>query len=324
MKDSSQHPRRLGIVMDPIEGITAYKDTSLALMLAFQARGYRVFYMQAADLEVDRGSAIAHGQWLKLMDNNNHWFEREEAETLALGSLDLILMRLDPPVHDTYHTALQILDLAEKQGACVLNRPASIQRFNEKVFATHFADLNAESLISQRSDSLRRFVRLWEFTILKPLDGMGGTGIFKVSAKDPNLSVIIEQLTDNGSRKIMAQRYMPEIKEGDKRILLVNGEAVPYALARLPAKGEVRGNIAAGGSGRPQALSPSDWEIARELGPKLRELGLLFVGLDVIGDKITEINVTSPTCAREIDAAFQTNIGDLLVDAFEALPIARA
>lgn len=306
--------------MDPIQTITPYKDTSLALMLAFQAAGYQIFYLERQSLEIRQGKAFGLGRALTVFDDNQKWFafadDKDYVETV-LGELDVILMRLDPPVDSDFHMCLQILDLAEKQGALVINRPASVMRFNEKLLASHFPNHIAESLVSQNKKTITDFVQARPTSILKPLDGMGGMGIFKVTKDEANLDVIIELLTKYGQEKIMAQTYMPEIAQGDKRILIIDGEAHPYCLARLPAAGKTRGNIAAGGTGRPQPLSESDWAIARDIGPILKENGLWFVGLDVIGDRVTEINITSPTCAREIDQAYDTNIGQQLVAAAE-------
>ena len=313
--------KTLAIVMDPIHTIKPHKDTSLALLLAFQRAEYQIFYLERQDLEIRAGRACGHAQELRVADDSEQWysFTSSQSTCLELGSLDIVLMRLDPPVDSDFHMCLQILDLAEKQGALVVNRPASIMRFNEKLLASHFPEHVAHSLVSQRKASLSEFVNARQMSILKPLDGMGGMGIFKVAQDDANLDVIIEQLTHYGRDKIMAQTFMPEIKDGDKRILLIDGEPVPYALARIPSAGKTRGNIAAGGTGRPQPLSDQDWKIAAAVGPYLKAHGLLFVGLDVIGDKITEVNVTSPTCAREIDRAYDTKIGALLVTAAERL-----
>ena len=243
------------------------------------------------------------------------WYETEEEVDSALAELDVILMRKDPPFNSEYVYATYLLELAEQAGTLVVNRPQSLRDCNEKFFATRFPQCTPPTLVSRRSDILRDFARSQRDIILKPLDEMGGASIFRHREGDPNLSVILEVLTDHGRRQIMAQRYIPAIAEGDKRILMIDGEPVPYCLARIPAAGETRGNLAAGGRGVAQPLSDRDREIAAIVGPELRRRGLLFVGLDVIGDFLTEINITSPTCIREIDNAFDTRIGERLMDA---------
>lgn len=223
-------------------------------------------------------------------------------------------MRKDPPFDNEYIYATYLLEQAEQQGTLVVNKPQSLRDCNEKFFATHFPELTPTTLISRRADILRKFAAEQRDIILKPLDGMGGSQIFRHREGDPNLSVILETLTLHGQQQIMAQRYIPEITQGDKRILMINGEPVPYCLARIPAQGETRGNLAAGGRGEARPLSARDQEIAAIVGPELKRRGLIFVGLDVIGDRLTEINVTSPTCIREIDAAYGTDIGGQLMD----------
>lgn len=310
---------KIGIVMDPIASITFKKDTSLALLMAAAARGHSLFYMEMPMLHIKDGEAIADAHPLHVFDDPNKWFELGPAVETQLGELDVILMRVDPPFDSQYIYATYILEIAERKGCLVVNKPQSLRDCNEKVFATQFPQCCPPVLVSKDSQTLKRFHEEHKQTIFKPLDGMGGTGIFHCTEHDKNVSVIIETLTENGQSFIMAQKYLPEIKEGDKRILMVNGEAIPYALARIPASGETRGNIAAGGTGRPQPLSERDKWIASQVGPTLREKGLYFVGLDVIGDYLTEINVTSPTCVREIDAAYDTKIGEKLIMALESV-----
>ncbi|HTN31828.1 MAG TPA: glutathione synthase [Pseudomonas sp.] len=306
---------RLGIVMDPIAAITFKKDSSLAMLLAAQARGWTLFYMEQQDLYQRGNQARARVRPLRVFNDPAHWYELEAEQDIALHELDVVLMRKDPPFNSEYVYATYLLELAEKAGSLVVNSPRSLRDCNEKFFATQFPQCTPPTLVSRRADILRDFAREHSDVILKPLDEMGGASIFRHREGDPNLSVILEVLTEHGSRQIMAQRYIPEIKNGDKRILMIDGEPVPYCLARIPAQGETRGNLAAGGRGEPRPLTERDREIAALVGPELRKRGLLFVGLDVIGDYLTEINVTSPTCIREIDAAYDTRIGERLMDA---------
>lgn len=304
---------RLGIVMDPIARISFKKDSSLAMLLAAQARGWSLFYMEPQDLYQRSEQARARVRPLKVFNDPEHWFELEADIDMPLGELNVILMRKDPPFNSEYIYATYLLEQAEKAGALVVNRPQSLRDCNEKLFATQFPQCTPPTLVARRADILREFVAEHGDVILKPLDEMGGASIFRHREGDPNLSVILETLTLLGTRQIMAQRYIPAIKEGDKRILMIDGEPVEYCLARIPAAGETRGNLAAGGRGEARPLSERDRWIAAQLGPFLRERGLLFVGLDVIGDFLTEINVTSPTCIREIDKAYDTRIGERLM-----------
>ncbi|MGE4406478.1 glutathione synthase [Pseudomonas sp.] len=309
---------RVGIIMDPIAQITFKKDSSLAMLLAAQARGWTLFYMEQRDLYQFGDQARGRMRPLRVFNDPQHWFEADEEFDAALADLDVILMRKDPPFNSEYVYATYLLELAEKAGTLVVNRPQNLRDCNEKFFATQFPQCTPPTLVSRRSDILREFAREQRDIILKPLDEMGGASIFRHREGDPNLSVILEVLTEHGSRQIMAQRYIPAIKDGDKRILMIDGEPVPYCLARIPAAGETRGNLAAGGRGVAQPLSDRDRQIAAIVGPELRRRGLLFVGLDVIGDYLTEINITSPTCIREIDNAFDTRIGERLMEAIAA------
>ncbi len=306
---------RVGIIMDSLAQIAFKKDSSLAMLLAAQARGWTLFYMEQRDLYQLGDQARARMCPLRVFNDPQKWFETGDEFDSALGELDVILMRKDPPFNSEYVYATYLLELAEKAGTLVVNRPQSLRDCNEKFFATQFPQCTPPTLVSRRADILREFAREHRDIILKPLDEMGGASIFRHREGDPNLSVILEVLTEHGGRQIMAQRYIPAIKDGDKRILMIDGEPVPYCLARIPAAGETRGNLAAGGRGVAQPLSDRDREIAAIVGPQLRERGLLFVGLDVIGDYLTEINITSPTCIREIDNAFDTRIGERLMDA---------
>ena len=308
---------RVGIVMDPIAGISYKKDSSLAMLLAAQDRGWTLFYMEQQDLYLNEGKARARMKPLKVFANPEKWFELDAETDTALSDLDVILMRKDPPFDMEFVYTTYLLEQAERDGVLIVNKPQSLRDCNEKLFATQFTQCTPPTVVSRRADVLREFAAEHGDVILKPLDGMGGTSIFRHRVGDPNLSVILETLTANGTQQIMAQGYLPAIKDGDKRILMIDGEPVPYCLARIPAAGETRGNLAAGGRGEARPLSDKDRWIAAQVGPTLREKGLLFVGLDVIGEHLTEINVTSPTCIREIDNAFGTNIGEMLMAAIE-------
>lgn len=304
----------IGVVMDPITHIKFQKDTTLALLLAAQARGWNLYYMEQSDLYLLQGQARATTRSLNVRNNADDYYTLGLHEDRPLSDLDVILMRKDPPFDNEFIYSTYILEAAQKQGTLIVNDPRSLRDCNEKVFATQFPQCCPPVLVSRDSVKLREFHQQYEDVIFKPLDGMGGSRIFRCRQDDPNVGVILETLTEMGTQTIMAQRYIPEITEGDKRILVIDGEPVPYCLARIPAKGETRGNLAAGGTGLAQPLSNQDRWIVSQIAPTLREKGLLFVGLDVIGNYLTEINVTSPTCAREIDKAYGTNIGDLLMD----------
>lgn len=300
---------RLGVVMDPIAGITPCKDTSFAMLLAAQKMGLELFYMTIEDLFLAKELAMGRYRELLVKNNDTSWFELGNEYIAPLGELDVILMRKDPPFNQRFLHSTYILELASQQGCFVVNDPKSLRECNEKLFALQFSQCCPDSLTSASPERLKAFCREYGDVIYKPLDGMGGSNVFRCRASDPNLSVILDVLTQGGSEYIMAQQFISDIAAGDKRILVVNGEAIPYCLARIPAEGEVRGNLAAGGSGRAQPLSKRDKWIVSQVAPTLLEKKLYFVGLDVIGDYLTEINVTSPTCAREIDAAYGTDIG---------------
>jgi glutathione synthase len=307
----------VAVVMDPIGGIAAYKDTTLALLLEAQRRGHRIHYLEMSDLFVREGRAYGATRRLEVRDDNHDWFTLADGPVLELGEFDVILMRKDPPCDMEYVYATYILERAEAAGALVVNRPAALRDVNEKMAITAFPHLCAPTLVTRRAAGIRDFLAEQRDIVLKPLDGMGGSRIFRLRAEDPNISVTIEVLTDHGRRYAMAQRYLPAIAEGDKRVLLIDGEPLPQVLARIPAPGESRGNLAAGGRGEGRDLSPEDEAICSELAPILREKGLIFVGIDIIGDKLTEINVTSPTCVRELDKIYAINIGALFWDAVE-------
>jgi glutathione synthase len=309
---------KLGIVMDPISEINIKKDSSFAMLMAAQDRGYQLFYMEMADLAMVNGVAMANMRPLTVINDASKWYELGESQDTPMSELDVILMRKDPPFDTEFIYATYMLERAEEQGVLIVNKPQSLRDANEKLFTAWFSEFTPETIVTRDAKRIRAFHQAKGDIILKPLDGMGGTSIFRVKQDDPNLGVIIETLTSYGQQYAMAQAFIPEITKGDKRILVVDGEPVPYALARIPMKGETRGNLAAGGSGVAQPLSDSDWAIARAIGPELKKRGLIFVGLDVIGDKLTEINVTSPTCIREIQAAFDVDITGMLMDAIEA------
>lgn len=309
---------RIGVVMDAIEKINIKKDSSFAMMLAAQERGWELFYMQIEDLFLDQGVPFADLHPVRVEDNPERWFVLGETKTAPLDSLHAILMRKDPPVDSEYVFATHILEEAEKRGVLIANKPQALRDYNEKLFATHFPQCCPPGLVTRKSAKLRTFLDQHEDIILKPLDSMGGTGIFRVKQGDSNFGVICEVLTRNGANQIMAQKYLPKIKEGDKRILLVNGDPIPYALARIPMAGENRGNLAAGGTGVGKALTERDRWICEQIAPTLKARGLLFVGIDVIGDYLTEINVTSPTCIRELDKAYNLDIAGSLMDVIAA------
>ncbi|ODS24551.1 glutathione synthase [Candidatus Endobugula sertula] len=306
---------RLGVVMDPIAHINYYKDTTLALLLAAKELAWELLYFEQNDLFLNNEVAKGYGRPLKVFANNDQWYNLGAPKAYALGDLDVILMRKDPPFNIQFLQATYILEVAHQQGCLVINNPRSLRDCNEKLFAAQFPQCCPPLTVSSNIQHLRDFHQLHQDVIFKPIDGMGGSGIFHCKENDPNLGVILETLTEQGQQLVMAQKFIPDIKEGDKRILVIHGEAVPYCLARVPAKGETRGNLAAGGRGLPQPITDRDRWIVKQVAPSLIEKGLLFVGLDVIGRYLTEINVTSPTCAQEIDRAYDTNIGQRLMNA---------
>lgn len=310
---------KLGIVMDPISAINIKKDSSFAMLLQAQSRGYQLHYMEMADLYLLEGQARARTRLLFVEQNAERWFDFGASQDIALSELNVILMRKDPPFDTEFIYATYILERAEDEGTLIVNKPQSLRDANEKLYTSWFAKHTPKTLVTRDAARLKAFYQQEQDVILKPLDGMGGASIFRLKPNDANVSVIIETLTEHGTRYAMAQRFIPEIVQGDKRVLVINGEPVPYCLARIPASGETRGNLAAGGRGEARALCESDWAIARAVGPTLKAKGLIFVGLDIIGDKLTEINVTSPTCIREIEAAFPVNITGLLFDQIEQL-----
>jgi len=310
--------RDIGVVMDPISTINYKKDTSLALLWAARDRGWRLWYMEQSDLYLDAGQARARMRPLEVRETADDFYTLGTPEDKDLADLDAILMRKDPPFDMEFVYNTHLLENAERRGTLIVNRCASLRDCNEKLYATEFPQCCPTLIVSRDPLQLRAFHQQHGDVVFKPLDGMGGSSIFRVREGDPNLSVILETLTQNGQQTIMGQVYLPDIINGDKRILMVNGEPIPYALARVPLAGETRGNLAAGGSGRVQALTDRDRWIAEQVGPDLRSRWLLFVGLDVIGEHLTEINVTSPTCLREIEAEASPNIAAKLMACIES------
>jgi glutathione synthase len=305
---------KLAVVMDDIATIKVKKDSTLAMLLAAQQRNWQLHYMELTDLYLADGQPMANSRLLQVEDNDRHWFDLGPARPLELSRLDVILMRKDPPVDNLYTYATYVLERAQQTGVLVINDPQSLRDCNEKIFASAFPEYCPPTLISADNSQLKAFLAEHQEVVYKPLDGMGGSSVFRLKQGDANLSVVLETLTCQGRRPIVAQRFIPQIAEGDKRILLINGEPVDYGLARIPAAGETRGNLAAGGRGKVQPLSARDRQICQQVGPVLRAKGLSFVGIDVIGDYLTEINVTSPTCIREIEQTSGLAIADLLMD----------
>lgn len=311
---------KLGIVMDPIEHIKPYKDSSFAMLLEAQRRGYELHYMQPEDLFLQDGEPFADTTLLKVWDRqqDEQFYGFGQSQSLDLSALDIILIRQDPPFDNDYLYSTHILEQAEAKGVLVVNKPQSLRDANEKLFASWFPACIPATLVTANTQKLKAFVAQHQDAIFKPLDAMGGASIFRVTATDPNLSVIIETMTDHGQHHIMAQVYLPEIKAGDKRILLIHGEPIDYTLARIPPAGETRGNIAAGGTGVGMEITQRERWLCEQIKPTLQAKGLHFVGVDVIGDFITEINVTSPTCIRELDSQFGLNIAATLFDHLES------
>ncbi len=309
----------IAVLMDPIGAIHPRKDTTLALMLEAQRRGHRLLYLLQGDLAIRDGVAWARVAPLEVRDSQDAWYTLGEAAWRPLAeAADIVLERKDPPFDAQFLYDTLVLDLAARAGARIINNPQALRDFNEKLAAQWFPQCCAPALVTRQRSELRRFAHQYGRIVLKPLDGMGGHGVFLSAGDDPNLNSILETLVGADQRLVMAQRYIPEITAGDKRILVVNGEPVPYALARIPQGTDFRGNLAAGGKGVGQPLSARDRWIAAQVGPELARRGIVFAGLDVIGDYLTEVNVTSPTCARELDAQFGLNIAGLVFDAIEA------
>ena len=304
--------------MNPVAQINISKDSTFAMLLEAQRRGHMLYYMEPGDLWVMDGQAMASMRRISVTDDINNWFELQDPERLALEELDIILMRRDPPFDLDYIYLTYILELAEAAGTLVINKPQALRDANEKFFITRFPQCCVPMLITRSADQIRDFVEQQGKSVVKPLDGMGGDSIFQLEPEDQNINVILETITENGKRLVMAQRFIEEISAGDKRILIIDGEPVPYALARFPATGDFRGNLSKGGTGEGVALSERDYWICAQLGPELRRRGILFAGLDVIGDWLSEVNVTSPTCIRELDAQYSLNIAAQLFEQAEA------
>lgn len=310
---------KIGIVMDPIESINIKKDTSFAMMEEAQRRAHSIFYIQIEDLYIINGSPRAHASEIALKNDPANYYSVLNTKDLCLGELDVILMRKDPPVDSQFIYATHIFSLAKNLGCLIVNDPQALRDFNEKLFTSWYKQYIPETLVTCKKAQIKAFHAQHKDIIVKPLDGMGGTSIFRIKEDGNNLGVVSEVITANESVHAMVQKYLPEISLGDKRVIIVAGEVIPYCLARLPSKNETRGNLAAGGRGEPQKLSIENLKVANAIAKDMNEKGILFVGLDMIGNKITEINITSPTCVKEIEAAFDINICAKLFDAIEQL-----
>lgn len=309
---------KLGVIMDPLSGINIQKDTTFALLLEAQRRDWDVNYLLAQDIWLQDGMTWGKMQRVHVVDDPDHWYDLDDAYAQPLAELDAVLMRKDPPFDMDYINTTYLLEQAEAQGLHVFNKPSSIRDANEKLFTAWFPQCCPKTLVTSSIDLILEFVEAEEHVVIKPLDSMGGRSVFSVRAGDDNVKVIAETMTHEGQRYVMVQRYIPEITQGDKRILMIDGEPVPYSLARVPAPGDFRGNLASGATGEGRELTDNDRWIAEQVGPVLKEKGLLFVGLDVIGNYLTEINVTSPTCVRELDHFFDLNIAGDLLDRVES------
>lgn len=309
---------KLGILMDPLASIKTYKDSSFAMLLAAQKRGFTIYTLTQHDLWLQDGITWGRLYPTLVKDQRENYFQLGEAEEQPLVELDVLLLRKDPPFNMEYIFLTYLLELAQNQGLLVINDPASVRDANEKLFTAWFPQCCPKTIVTQDKNLLKEFVRSQQTAIIKPLDAMGGQSVFKLKYNDPNLSVIIETMTQNGQKTVMAQRYIEEITTGDKRIILIDGEPIPYALARIPAANDFRGNLAAGAKGEGRELTEHDLWICEQVGPTLRDKGLIFVGLDVIGNYLTEINVTSPTGIRELDAFYNLDIAGKLMDVIEA------
>lgn len=313
----SSKPLNILVIMDPIEWVNYKKDTTLAMMWAASDRGHRLGYCQIDDLWLDRGVLKVDAQSVSVRRDPNDFYSLADKVTQPITDYNVILMRKDPPFNMRFIYCTYLLDHAKAAGVLVVNDPQAIRDCNEKLFATWFSDYMSPTIVTSKQAHIRQFIAEQQDVIVKPLDGMGGTGIFRLTADSPNIGATLEMLTELETLPIMAQRYLAEIKEGDKRVLIVDGEVVDYCLARIPIKGETRGNLAAGGQGVAMALSDAEREVALKVAPIVKEKGLMFVGLDLIGARITEINVTSPTCVREINDQCGTDIATDLIIAIE-------
>jgi glutathione synthase len=308
---------KLGIVMDPIETINFKKDSTLAMMIEAQNKNHELFYMTPDSLYINSGISYAASSKVEVKNDPLGWFELEEEKLIKLSQLDAILMRQDPPFNSNYIYNTYVLEMASREGVSIFNNPRSLRDCNEKVFATEFPQCCTKHLVTSHKKLLTDFVEEHNDTVIKPLDGMGGASIFRLKKNDPNLNVILETITLHFTQKVMIQEYIPEIAEGDKRVLIINGEPMSAAIARIPAQGELRGNLAAGASAVAKSLSDRDMWICKEVGPSLVEKGLLLVGLDIIGDYLTEINVTSPTCFKEYRELCDIDVAKTFIEAVE-------
>lgn len=310
---------KLGVVMDPIDRIQFHKDSTLAILLAAQSRGDSLFYMEPKDLYTEEGRAYGRMQGLRVFEEEQSWFEMGDASSQPLESLDCILMRQDPPFNMNYVYATYMLELAEKAGVLVVNRPSALRDCNEKFYTTWFPELTATTCVGTDASVLKEFIAKHQDCIVKPLDGMGGESIFRVKHGDQNTNVILETVTHRGKTPCMVQNYLSEISQGDKRILVFDGKPVDHVVVRMPSKDDFRGNIAAGASTTVRPINATERALVEKIGPTLVEKGLYFVGLDVIGDKITEINITSPTCLRHIEKATDEKVSLKLMEMIDRL-----
>lgn len=308
---------KLGVVMDPIASIKYKKDSTLAMLWEAEKRGWEIYYFEQADLYLQDGMAYGDAKKLKVHHDENKWYSFHGDEAMLLEEMDVILMRKDPPFNEAFIHTTQILEYAERSGVLIVNRPSALRDCNEKLFACDFPACMPATLVTQSREKFLSFWHQHEDVICKPLNTMGGESVFRVRKDDVNANVVYEVLTRRGKEQMMVQKFIPEISLGDKRILMIDGEAVPYLLARVPQDGDWRGNLAAGAKGIVQPLTPRDQFIARQVGPVLRERGILFAGLDVIGDYLTEINITSPTCIREIETGSDIAVTGMLFDVIE-------
>ena len=308
---------KLGVVMDPINAINFKKDSSLSILLEAQFRDYELYYMEPTSLFLRQNGAQALMHSIVVKDDPQDWYQLSESIEKRLADLDMIIMRQDPPFDSNYIYNTYILEAAEREGVKVINKPSSLRDCNEKVFATEFPQCCPPFLVTSNNLLLREFIEEHIDTVVKPLDGMGGSSVFRVRRIDPNISVILENITEHAITKVMIQKYIPEITEGDKRILMIDGLPMGGAIARVPQEGELRGNLAAGATAVAKSLTYKDKWICEQIGPRLKELGLTLVGLDVIGDYLTEINVTSPTCFREYKKLCGIDVASALLDSLE-------
>ena len=312
---------KLGVVMDPIESINFKKDSTLAMMIEAQSKGHEIFYITPNALFIDSGIAFASSAKIEVKDNPSDWFSLEEEKIIKLSELNSILMRQDPPFNSDYIYNTYVLEMASREGVNIFNNPRSLRDCNEKVYASEFPQCCTKHLVTSNKLLLSQFVEEYKDTVIKPLDGMGGASIFGLKKNEPNLNVILETITHHFTQKVMIQEYIPQISEGDKRILVINGEPMGAAIARIPAEGELRGNLAAGASAVAKSLSERDMWICKEVGPSLVKKGLLLVGLDIIGDYLTEINVTSPTCFKEYKELCDIDVAKTFIDSVEELSL---